>query len=144
LEAPPDQPAEIVASRNAIAISLPPRHRPANFAARVETARAANQRNEASAVSAAVAAPQGQRSPTVASVARQATTQDAIDLRRLNLIGVYGSASDRRALIRMPSGRYVKVQVGDSLDGGEVSSISEGALGYVKRGKAIVLAMPSG
>jgi type IV pilus biogenesis protein PilP len=131
-------------SANAIAVSRKPRRRPSNFASLVEVARASARRNEAASVSAAVAAPQTQRSPTVASVARQATVEGAINLRRLNLIGVYGSSSDRRALIRLPSGRYVKVQVGDSLDGGQVSAISDTALRYTKGSKSFVLQMPSG
>ncbi len=82
--------------------------------------------------------------PSSASVARQATLEDAIRLNRVNLVGVYGLASDRRALVRLPSGRYVKVKVGDRVDGGTVASISESELRYTKRGKTIALRMPKG
>ncbi|MEK6217470.1 MAG: hypothetical protein N2B03_09690, partial [Boseongicola sp.] len=82
--------------------------------------------------------------PSSASVARQATLENAIRLNRINLVGVYGLSSDRRALVRLPSGRYVKVKVGDKVDGGTVASISESELRYTKRGKMIALQMPKG
>ena len=65
-------------------------------------------------------------------------------LGKVNLIGVYGSSSDRRALVRLSNGKYVKVQVGDKLDGGQVAAISDDALRYVKRGKNVVLEVPQG
>jgi type IV pilus biogenesis protein PilP len=61
----------------------------------------------------------------------------------VTLIGVYGSAGQRRALVRLPSGRYVKVQVGDRLDGGQVAAIDSDAIRYVKGGRSRVLEMPS-
>lgn len=82
--------------------------------------------------------------PTPASVARQATLQNAINMQRLNLIGVYGTPSNRRALIRLPSGRYKKVQVGDLVDGGKVVAIGESELRYQKGGRNMTLKIPSG
>ena len=82
------------------------------------------------------------RIPTRASVARQATAENVIRLNRVNLIGVYGSPSNRRALVRLPTGRYVKVKVGDRVDGGKVSAIQGSRLDYVKDGRRITLQMP--
>ena len=82
--------------------------------------------------------------PSSASVAKQATFENEINLSQINLIGVYGSSSDRRALVRLSNGKYVKVQVGDALDGGQVAAISDDALRYVKRGKNVVLEIPQG
>ena len=82
--------------------------------------------------------------PSSASVSRQATLEDAIRLTKINLVGVYGVPSDRRALIRLPSGRYVKVKVGDRVDGGTVASISDSALTYKKGSRVIALEMPKG
>ncbi len=79
--------------------------------------------------------------PTRASVAKQATYANAIDLGKVNLIGIMGSSSDRRALIRTSNGRYVRVKVGDRFDGGRVASIGNGQLTYVKGGRTIVLKM---
>lgn len=159
--------ASLAPSAQAIAASRLPRERPNDFAAQVAQAQA---RAAAAAASAAVAslaeesaepepeqtaaaapatppapAPSAAPSiPTTASVARQATIPNAINLRRVNLIGVYGSATDRRALVRLPSGRYVKVKVGDRVDGGRVRAIGDGQLVYVKSGRDVTLTVPSG
>lgn len=82
--------------------------------------------------------------PTTRTVAKKSTLANAIDLGDINLIGVYGSNSARRALVRMPSGRFVKVKVGDRLDGGQVAAIGENQLSYVKKGKTYVLKMVKG
>ena len=80
--------------------------------------------------------------PSSASVAKTATVRNAINLRNVNLIGVYGKPSNRRALVRLSNGRYRKVVVGDRLDGGRVSAIGESELRYNKRGRDLVLKMP--
>ena len=82
--------------------------------------------------------------PTRASVARQATIEDGISLRRVNLIGVFGSPSDRRAIVRLANGNHVKVVVGDRVDGGQVAAIGESSLQYVKSGRNLTLSLPSG
>ncbi len=84
------------------------------------------------------------RVPSSASVTRQATVRNAINLNRINLIGVYGQPSDRRALVRLANGRYRKVQVGDRIDGGRVLAIGDGTLRYQKNGRNVTLDMPSG
>ncbi|MGC9420046.1 MAG: hypothetical protein ACP5EN_13860, partial [Rhodovulum sp.] len=73
-----------------------------------------------------------------------ATVENAINLRKVNLIGVYGASGDRRALVRLPSGRYEKVKVGDRIDGGRVAAIGESQLRYVKNGRNVVLDLPGG
>jgi hypothetical protein len=82
--------------------------------------------------------------PTSASVARQATIRNAMRLSEINLIGVYGTERDRRALVRLPSGRFVKVEVGDRLDGGRIAAIGRDELRYVKGGRNVTLQVPSG
>jgi len=69
---------------------------------------------------------------------------NAIRLRDMNLIGVYGRPGDRRALIRLSNGRFVKVEVGSSLDGGRVTAIGDSALNFVKRGQTYALQLPAG
>ncbi|MDC0739639.1 hypothetical protein N6L24_15220 [Cognatishimia sp. SS12] len=127
------------ASDLAISASLKPRARPQNFASKVTAARQQL---------ASVAVPQTEvlapTLPTTASVARSATEKNVLNLRKINLIGVYGSAADRRALVRLSSGRYKKVKVGDRIDGGRVSAISSSELRYVKGSRDIVLKMPKG
>ncbi len=80
--------------------------------------------------------------PTSASVAKQATVKDAINLSKLTLIGIYGTEGSRYALVRQPNGRLVKVKVGDRLDGGKVAAITTSALTYQKGGRAVSLEMP--
>ncbi len=155
-------------SELAVATSLAPRGKPDNFDAMVASVRVAQQAARQTAAAAASApdttaaieaamaeeeaddeATSARNSPrmaipSTASVARQATLENAIRLNRVNLVGVYGSAADRRALVRLPSGRYVKVKVGDRIDGGTVAQISASELLYVKRGRTVSLKVPQG
>ncbi|MFC7703330.1 hypothetical protein ACFQXB_03870 [Plastorhodobacter daqingensis] len=82
--------------------------------------------------------------PTSASVAQQATVTRAINLRQDNLIGIYGSAQNRRALVRTSNGRMLQLRVGDRYDGGQVAAIQERELHYIKNGRTFALAMPQG
>ena len=82
--------------------------------------------------------------PTSASIARTATDENVLKLRKINLIGVYGTPNSRRALVRLPNGRYRKVVIGDRLDGGKVAAISDSELHYIKRGRNVVLKLPRG
>ena len=92
---------------------------------------------------AAPIAPQNY-APVPGGVARAATQEDVIRLRQINLIGVYGRPNARRALVRLSNGRYVRVEVGSALDGGQVTAIGDNALNYVKRGRTYALELPSG
>lgn len=82
--------------------------------------------------------------PVKASVAKQATFANAINLSKTNLIGVYGSASNRYALIRQSNGRYKKVKVGDTVDGGRIAAITTSEVRYQKSGRMLTLALPKG
>ena len=82
--------------------------------------------------------------PTKASVAKQATLDNAINLRDIALIGVFGKTSERKGLVRMPNGRIVTVKLGDTLDGGKVVAIGAREVRYVKSGKNVVLNLPKG
>ena len=63
---------------------------------------------------------------------------------RITLIGLYGTSSNRYALVRQANGRFVKVSVGDRLDGGSVAAITENELRYQKGGQIVALKMPKG
>ncbi len=131
----------------AIVVSRTPKGRPSNFGAKVAQARQRSSGPSEQVASAATAtvAPRtvAPRIPSSASVARQATVNNAINLRQINLIGVYGTPSNRRALIRLPSGRYKKVQVGDNVDGGRIVAIGDSELRYQKGGRNMTLKIPS-
>ena len=81
--------------------------------------------------------------PSNATVGTRATEEDAISLRGVNLIGIYGEAGDRRALVRLQSGRYTKIEVGDRLNGGRVTAIDKDRVLYNRNGQTVVLRMPS-
>jgi hypothetical protein len=129
------------ATKYAIAKSVRPDPRPRNFDRIVKRAERApvQETRVAAAVAPRTVAP---KIPSKASVARSATVKNAINLRKVNLIGVYGKPSSRRALVRLSNGRYKKVSVGDRIDGGRVSAISNSELRYAKGGRNVVLKMP--
>ena len=77
------------------------------------------------------------------SVADAATQDSTINLRNVNLIGVYGRSNDRRALVRLTNGRYVKVEVGTSFQGGRITVIGDSALNYVVGGQTYSLQVPA-
>ena len=81
---------------------------------------------------------------TSGSVARRATQGSVLKLNKVNLIGLFGQASDRRALVRLPSGRIISVKIGDRLDGGQVVAIGANGLIYAKNGRNHSLSMPLG
>ncbi|MCE8521083.1 hypothetical protein KBY30_08810 [Ruegeria pomeroyi] len=139
----------------AVASARKPRMRPEKLAAVATAAAATSQSNlgstaglnrsadadESGSFAAATVKP---KAPSPTSVARQATLDNAINLRNLNLIGVYGTPANRRALVRLPSGRYKKVKVGDSIDGGRITAIGDSELRYQKGSRNLTLRIPSG
>lgn len=138
--------AQPAATKFAVAESAAPVNRPRNFSKIVQQTREAQQQRPAEATQVAAVAPRTvqPRVPSTANVSRQATVANAINLRRINLIGVYGKPASRRALVRLSNGRYQKVQVGDRLDGGRVAAIGESQLRIAKNGRNVVLDMPDG
>lgn len=143
-----------------VAISRRPAARPRDLSRAVEAAVAAAVREpEPEAVASAAPAPDlnpeeqdegdepevasaAPKIPTRASVAKQATFVNAINLSKTNLIGVYGTQSKRYALIRQSNGRYKKVKVGDRIDGGTIQAITDNEVRYQKGGKLVALRMP--
>ncbi|WP_296474139.1 hypothetical protein [Roseinatronobacter sp.] len=135
----------------AVAASLRPGSRPSQFSAIVQrTLRSAQpeptptQPQQSEPVQTARAAvPDAPAIPTSASVAREATQARAINLRQINLLGVMGTSSSRRALVRLSNGRVVTVRVGEALDGGQVTAIGDDELRYTRRGRNVVLRIAS-
>ncbi|MCH8465430.1 MAG: hypothetical protein LAT78_02480, partial [Roseinatronobacter sp.] len=150
-EAEPTPDAFATATRLAVPRSLRPDARPSQFAAIVERNLAARQVAAAPAAAPAPEPVQTARAavaavpaiPTSASVAREATQARAINLRQINLIGVMGTASNRRALVRLSNGNVVAVRVGEALDGGQVTAIGDSELRYIRRGRDVVLRLAS-
>lgn len=131
-------------TKRAVLASLRPGARPANFGEIVARAQGNTKPAPVTAVARVTPRNVAPSIPSSASVAREATQSNALNLRKVNLIGVYGTPSSRRALVRLGNGRYRKVEVGDRIDGGRVSAIGESELRYQKSGRAVVLRMPKG
>lgn len=130
-----------VSSAAAIAASQTPETRPEDLAPPPRTATAMGPDPEDDGEPDARRAP---RIPTSASVAERATVDDGIVMRNVNLIGVFGSSSNRRALVRMPNGDMLRLRVGDRIDGGRVAVIEQSRLIYVKGGQNLILKIPNG
>ncbi|MBV7378341.1 hypothetical protein [Maritimibacter dapengensis] len=144
----PDETAIVAATDLAVNASVRPSTRPGNMAEIVAVAQARTRERppepeqsagDSGQVIEAAAATTQPAIPSSASVARTATMKNALNLRKINLIGVYGSNASRRALVRLSSGRYVKVSIGDNLDGGRVTAISASRLVYQKGGRQMAL-----
>lgn len=82
--------------------------------------------------------------PTRANVAKEATFTKAITLSKTSLIGVFGTPSNRHALIRSGNGKITRVKVGDRLEGGIVQAITQNEVRYQKGSKLYALTMPAG
>ena len=155
------------ASQLAVATSLKPAARPSGLNQAVDAAVAAalkapaqdasaqtadqqtaSAQDSASAAADAQAEPDVQapalRLPTNASVAKQATDRRAINTGKVALLGVFGTASQRYAMVRQPGGGVKKVQVGDTIDGGRIAAITNNAVQYQKGGRMLTLALPTG
>ncbi|KAB7615428.1 type IV pilus biogenesis protein PilP [Amylibacter sp. SFDW26] len=146
----PVDPSEIqVAIQEAVRDIARPRARPSNLSRKVARLKADEAKSvKKESIQTAALTPRTARgtskpsSATVASVQRQATEKASVNKRRISLIGVYGKASSRRALVRMPSGRYVKVKSGQSFSGWNVAAIGESSVRITKGSRNQVLRMP--
>ncbi len=134
-------------SKYAIASLYAPAKRPASLAAQAK--KIIEQRNSVSFQVAkkqepVAATPQKSlRIPTGARVGSAATIKDGIALGDISLIGIFGTKKTRRALVRLPQGRYVQVSRGDRLSGWTVSAVSEDAVRIQKGSKNKVLRLPN-
>ncbi|WGI20602.1 hypothetical protein [Amylibacter sp. IMCC11727] len=162
-EAAAEETPVIRGTKQAVAISPMPKVRPARLARVVQrVTREARRTNAAvqndggaSGVSTSGGATRGtarlpksargtvkSAPPTSATVARAATEKSRFKKSRMSLVGIFGAPNKRRALIRLPSGKYVKVQNGDKVGGWKVSAIGEGSLRIKKGSRDQVLRIP--
>lgn len=80
--------------------------------------------------------------PSPVNIQKEATERSRFNKKRISLVGVYGTTSNRRALVRMPSGRYVKVKPGQKFAGWKVAAIGESSVRITKGSRNQVLRMP--
>ena len=126
---------------------LTPLHRPASLARtvnRVRDARREAERQVAARQEPARTTPSNQlRIPSNARVSSVATVENAINLGDVSLIGIMGKSSARRALIRLPQGRIIRVSRGESFSGWTVSAIDDSGVRIQRRGQNKVLRLPN-
>lgn len=127
--------AKLAPTKFAVTQSPNPRNRPKNMAKLIARAKPGETTKSKTLANAPA-------TPTSATVGKEATVRSTFSKRRMSLVGVFGTASARRALVRMPSGRYVTVEKGDRLSGWKVSAIGESSLRINKGSKNEVLRMP--
>ena len=80
--------------------------------------------------------------PKHASIINNATISDIIELNRTNLIGIFGTKQNAIALIRLSSGRVIKVKVGDKFEGWRVLTIYEDKIELANENKQETLRLP--
>ena len=63
--------------------------------------------------------------------------------RNLALIGVFGAAGNRHALVQLPSGRVERVRPGDRVQGVQVAAVGSNSVRlFTGRGREAVLTLP--
>lgn len=77
-------------------------------------------------------------------IAKLATTKNAINTQKLNVLSIYSRGSQKRAIVMFPTGQTKLVKVGDMLDGGKIAAIGTNEIRYVKGGNNLVLRIPQG
>ncbi len=80
--------------------------------------------------------------PRRASIVNNATITNIMELNRTNLIGVFGTKQNAIALIRLSSGRIIKVRVGDRFSGWRVLTIYEDKIELANGNKQETLRLP--
>ena len=80
--------------------------------------------------------------PRRASIINNATITNIIELNRTNLIGIFGTRQNSVALIRLASGRIIKVKVGDRFYGWKVLTIHQDKIELANGKKQETLRLP--
>lgn len=80
--------------------------------------------------------------PTPPKVEQLATQEVKLD--RIALIGLFGTATAPKALIRLPQGETRTVTVGDRIAGATVGAIGEDRLVLLRGSRQEVMQMPRG
>lgn len=65
---------------------------------------------------------------TNTTVTKLATESGAINLHKRSLIGIVGTAKNRRVLVRYPGGKIDTLTLGDTLKPGKITAISDDAV----------------
>ncbi len=139
----PATPIDPMISGAAPVVAVRPGHRNTAFTANVARIIAATARRPRTTAPSVPRDPQSVNLPTSASVARAATIENALNLRKTNLLGIFGTADNRTALIMLSGGRMVRVSMGQSFSGWTVVAISANTVRIRKRKREEILRMPA-
>lgn len=124
-------------SEGQIDLSVKPKNRP-KIRKRIVVADYSEEGEEANVVGTI------SKAATKKSIVKLATTKNAVDKRKLNLLSIYSRGSEKRAIVMFPTGQTKLVKVGDPLDGGRVAAIGTSEIRYIKGGNNLVLRIPEG
>ncbi len=84
----------------------------------------------------------GPRFPTNASVNLNATIPNIFELNRTNLLGTFGTLKNPVALIKLASGRVIKLKIGDKFEGWRVYAIEKEKVFVTNGTKKEILRIP--
>lgn len=136
-----------LAIQQAVIASERPRIRPKSLSAKVARTKAAASSSDTSIKTASLtttklprSSKSGNASPAL--IQKQATEKARFNKKKISLVGVYGTPTSRRALVRMPSGRFVKIKPGQKFSGWKVAAIGESSVRITKGSRNQVLRMP--
>ncbi len=92
----------------------------------------------------AVAAPAPAPAPAIPRAAPARAAPQSVGLQRneISLVGVFGSPSKRRAILRLPNGKMTKVEAGDRVDGARVAAVGSDSVRLSGRSQDILLKLP--
>jgi type IV pilus biogenesis protein PilP len=82
------------------------------------------------------------QTPSAALAGAAATERVGLARGRVSLIGVFGAASGRHALLLLPNGNVERVQAGDRIQGVQVASIGDDSVRLRRGGRDTLLRLP--
>jgi hypothetical protein len=105
------------------AVTFQPQPAPVIRAAPPAPARAAAPAPVQPASAAPVRVAAAQPAPAASRSARAPREQDGLQRNAVSLVGIFGSAEHRRAILRLPNGQMQKVRPGDRVQGTQVAAV---------------------
>jgi hypothetical protein len=83
------------------------------------------------------------QTPSAALAGAAATERVGLTRGRVSLIGVFGAASDRHALLLLPNGHVERVRPGDRIQGVQVAAIGDDSVRLRRGGRDTLLRLPN-
>ncbi|MBB5515905.1 Tfp pilus assembly protein PilP [Rubricella aquisinus] len=138
---PRPRPAAIVPV-TATPASNAPRPRPATLEAEAQRLLEAQQAATVAAAAAARVREQAEAPHAAPVNSARSTLRERLDMSDMALIGVFGLEENRRALLRLATGDFVRVAQGGVVDGWRVIAIGDDSIRLLRGGETKVLNIP--